>query len=264
MLFANGSVTPLMRLSRSKVLLNVGASTPASSMGRPARPMTRPGVLSPRDCLARRVLVIKSGTGVTRLVTGRVCSVHRDGGLLLHKRGSGVPGSKRTLGVVLRNVGRRRRTFVRLFANAIAARIAARAFRIVPSKRTSHTLLKQFSHGLKLLRGSSLKNAPVCVSVGGEGSIPRVMVRSAGGGGDLLPGGSSGGGGRPGRSKLMCGLPNGTSMGMCGGASALTRTVVSLPRFNCARALSSSLFDGGGGMGIILSPRANTLLGIRR
>lgn len=244
----SGAMTPLVRLARSKVIGSVGIPCDGDGRAGGTTPIVPTAMgTGPHSFLARRVLVTDSATGVTRLMTGRVCGVHRDGGTLLHNRTSGAPSSNTRLGVVLSGLGTRRSTVAGVFSNAHSGRRGAFAVQLAPSGRLGGRITFHFSGGLKMITGGSLTNAPFCVALGSLGAIG-------------VPRSSKGGGGRP--RKVTCGIPKRTRVALASNGGGLCRKRMPMARFNVVRCLTPMLFGGGSAVGICFSPGANKLLGM--
>lgn len=241
----SGAMTPLVRLARSKVVGSVGMPVRKGGALPTGAVIPTRGGIGPESFLARRVLVTDSATGVTRLITGRVCGVHRDGGTLMHKRTSGVPGSKTRLGLVLSGLRRRRHTVARVFSNACGERRGVCAVHLGPTGRVGGRMTFQFSGGLNIMTGGSLTNRPICVALGGLGAIG--VPRSSNGGG---------------MSNITCGMPNGTSVLLARKGSILFRSRIPIARFKAMRCLTPALFGGGSAVGMAFGPIANNLIGI--
>lgn len=243
----SGDTTSRMRLAPRKVVGTVGAASPVR--GTPIAGITSAigGHVSPHDFVARRVLVTNSATGVTRLITGRVCGVQRDGGDLAHKRTSCVPGSKTTLGLVLSGLSRRRRTVVRVFTNAASHVRGSFAVHVGPRTSVGRGMTFHFSGGLKVLSTSGLSNRPCCVSVVGRRALPPVS-----------PGNGRGGG----ASNIVCGVPKGTRIAMFAPGGHCFSKRLPIARFKAARYLVSGLFGGGMGAQIVFGPGAKKVIGV--
>lgn len=241
----SGAMTPLVRLARSKVIHSVGVPFDNGPTTGAPRTGTARDDVSPHDFLARRVLVSGSDTGVTRLITGRVCDVHRDGGTLLHNRTSGVPGSNTRLGLVLSGLGRRRATVARVFSNGVGGRPGAFAVQLAPG-RVGSRITFHFSQGLKIITGGSLTNRPCCVDIASLGDPSMSTARRNGGG----------------ISNMTCGLPNGTRIALVCGGGGLFSSRLPVARFNAMRCLTPMLFGGGSAVGILFSATAKKLVGI--
>lgn len=175
-LFAPGTIAPLVTLTGSGILqgINIPAPAAAPQSTPTAAPQgeTAKHPLPPRSYMTEEMLMTGSKAKLAELVAKEIYNIRESKSLIMRGQSEHMPKEAEALRLILAGLEEQEAALTTLFTGTTTTETSTQTYQVIPTGSAERIILGRFSRKLGLLHGDDLAGAPLYIDIKGLNTVP--------------------------------------------------------------------------------------------
>ena len=175
-LFAPGSVAPLVSLTESGILLGINTTVPdtpaATPKADPAPAPTAKKGVAVRSYMTEEMLMTSSKAKLAELVAKEIYSIRESKNLIMRGQNEHMPKDAEALRLILAGLQEQEEALTQLFTGTTTTETSTQTYQVIPTGSAERVIFGRFSRKLGLLHGDDLAGTPLYIDVKKKQTVP--------------------------------------------------------------------------------------------